>query len=43
MDLSRDALIEVLIKHGYPTMRVTPEWLAFAVQLLIAESLDKNG
>ena len=43
MDLSRDALIAVLTRHGYPTIRVTPEWLGFAVQLLIAESLNKDG
>lgn len=43
MDLSREALIAVLKRHNYPTAIVTPEWLMFAVNLLIVEQLESQG
>ena len=41
MDLSRDALKGVLERHGYPTIIMSPEWCAFAVNILVVEELEK--
>jgi len=36
-------LKSVLIKHGYPIINITPEWLQFAVLLVIAEHTEKKS
>ncbi len=35
-------LIDVLKKHGYSTLNVTPEWMQFALLLIIAENTSKE-
>jgi hypothetical protein len=35
-------LTDVLEKHGYPTLNVTPEWLQFAILLVIADNTEKH-
>lgn len=42
MIYDKEYLTNVLKKHGYPTINVTPEWLQFALLLVIAESNSKD-
>jgi len=42
MIFDKEYLTGVLKKHGYPTLNVTPEWLQFAMLLVIAENTSKD-